>query len=240
MYRRIEGCQWCGKYNHSDEKCYFRKQPTENDRKYKKVYQDEPIRRPTRSPTRKEVIYIERRDTRNSRTPQRIITRRSKTPEQSVTYRRDYTPEIRITPEKIVRKITFAKKPKSKICTDKCFRCSKTQEKKQFIATPPAEWIDEQKRQNKNSEAKIKEKQDNDDITFLTEMPAAIRTIKKKPEINQYLKGQTCLKWEMRLQEQLKMKDVLVKEIIDLRAEMNSYKTLYNLSQKTNPSKNTH
>ena len=244
MYRRIEGCKWCGKFNHSDENCYFK-----NEGKYKKV--DQEVRRPARSPTRTKVIYIERN--KRSRTPQRNITRRSKTPEKSVTYRRDYTPEIRKTPEKITRKITFQKKPiecsqflkPTKICTDICFRCSKSQGKKQFlgtclkqirknIATPPAEWIDEQKRQNKNSETKTKEKEDNDDIKFLTEMPAAIRTIKKKPEINQYLKCNDCLKWEMRLQEQLKIKDVLVKEIYDLRAEMNSYKTLYNLSQKQN------
>ena len=100
MYRRIDGCIFCGRYNHRDDDCYY------------KSMQIQQITRGSNGKLTK--VYPERRTNRNNTTPQRNIRSRSKTPEIRNRSQRSKTPEIRNISQKSEkpnqsRKITFAK-----------------------------------------------------------------------------------------------------------------------------------
>ena len=56
-----------------------------------------------------------------------------------------------------------------------------------------------------------------------------ILTIDLTKEKKEYLKRQTCIKWEMRLHEEMKLMDKIAEENIRLNKEVKLLKELYNV-----------
>ena len=201
-------CIYCGRYNHESSKCYYKNINIKNitrgeDGKLKKIYG----------------LKYER-NARITISPQRRNTERDNYKERSPISpprrERSKTPDTRHkSPKKEVKKITFANKERTKR--------SKTPEYKEKCQ----DWMQKSKKQQSN------------DLEVVAVIPPGISTIKKvaQKKIDKiqpvgYMKCNKCLNWELQLHQKMKIIDTLTKEVFDLREEMQSYKTLYRLSQK--------